>query len=389
MLRRISISIFSLVAVVVAVALAIGPGITWDLLRHGPTTVWDHLEYPTRSLDPSPSSTRWPEAPETELSLLPHGSSTVEALETSETLAFLVVQDGQIVGEWYRDDHGPEIPSMLFSASKSIVSLLIGAAIDDGLIGSVSDPVTAYVPELSEGGFDQVSLEDLLRMDSSMDYVEDDNPFGIHVPFNYTRNLEEAILALDVRDEPDEVFRYKSGDNALLGLILDRALGEESLTGYLHQRLWNPLGARYGGSWNVDDEDGLERTWCCLAMTARDLARFGQLVLQDGIWMGDRLLPEGWLDASLAPGFDAARWPEEFSGSALRNYGYQWWLLEDGSALALGKAGQYLYVDRRDDTVIVRLGESEGDVSWVSLMQQLAGTLRSLETGSVVRTGSP
>ena len=106
---------------------------------------------------------------------------------------------------------------MLFSASKSITSLLIGAATDDGLIGSVLDPVTTYLPELADGGFDRVTIEDLLRMDSNLDYIEDDNPFGIHVEFNYTADLEGDILNLELRDEPDEAFRYKSGDNAVLG----------------------------------------------------------------------------------------------------------------------------------------------------------------------------
>lgn len=374
-LKWIFVTLGSLLAVAVMLALAIGPGITWQLLNHGTTTVWDHLEYPTRSLDPSPEATSWPTAPDTGLATLPHGPGILEALETGGSLAFLVVHDGRIVGEWYGDDHGPVTPSMLFSASKSILSLMIGAAIDDGVIGSVADPVTEYVPELADGGFDRVTLEDLLQMDSSMDYVEDDNPFGIHIPFNYTLDLKGAILDLEVRDEPDREFRYKSGDNALLGLVLERALGGESLTTYLESRLWDPLGAARAGAWIVDDEGGFERTWCCLAMTARDLARFGQLVAQDGEWDGEELISPGWLEASLTGAFSGDRWPDDYSGSPLVNYGYQWWLLDDGASLALGKAGQYLYVDREDDVVIVRLGEDQGDEPWIGLIQGLADSL--------------
>lgn len=374
-LRWISVAFLSLLAILVVIALVIGPGITWEVLSHGPTTVWDHLEYPTRTLDPSPDETPWETAAETAIAHLPYGPGVLEALETGETLAFLVVHDGRVVGEWYRDDHGPETPSMLFSASKSILSLMVGAAIDDGLIGSVTDAVTDYVPELADGGFDRVTLEELLHMDSSMDYVEDDNPFGIHIPFNYTRDLRGAVLDLEVRDQPDPGFRYKSGDNALLGVVLERTLGGESLTGYLERRLWDPLGATSSGSWNVDVEDGFERTWCCLAMTARDLARFGQLVAQDGEWEGQELISAGWLQASLTGGFSEDRWPEDYSGSPLVDYGYQWWLLDDGSALALGKAGQYLYVDRDDDIVIVRLGEDQGGVLWIDLIQGVADSL--------------
>lgn len=361
--------------VVLAIGLIMGPDVSWQLLTHGPTTVWDHLEYPTRDLEPSPTPSPWAEAGETSVASLPGGESILTALETGESLAFVVVKDGVIVGEWYRSDHGPEVRSMLFSASKSIVSLLIGAAIDDGLIQSVADPVTEYVPEMAGGGFDRVTLEDLLRMDSSMDYVEDDNPLGIHIPFNFTRDLRSRILDLSVREEPDSAFRYKSGDNALLGLVLERALGGETLTEYLQNRLWGPLGAESPGSWNIDDEGGFERTWCCLAMTARDLARFGQLAVQSGVWDDRRLLSEAWLEASFTPGFTADRWPEDLSGSVLANYGYQWWLLDDGSPLALGKAGQYLYVDRDDRVVIVRLGESQGETSWATLIEELADAL--------------
>lgn len=351
---------------------AIGPAVSWQLLTHGPTTVWDHLEYPTRTIEPSPDPFEWPEGPETDLASLPITDGLGDAISHGDTLAFLVIKDGIIVAEWYRSDHGPDTLSMLFSASKSIVSLLIGAAIDDGYITSVDTPVTEYVPELAAGGFDSVTIEDLLRMDSSMDYIEDDNPLGVHVRFNYTTDLRSEILDLSVRSQPDSEFKYKSGDNALLGLILERALDGQSVTSYFEKRLWHPLGATSPASWNVDMEGGFERTWCCLAMTARDLARFGQLVLDDGVWQGVRLLSDGWLAGSFEPGFTADRWPDYFSDSAVANYGYQWWLLSDGSPLALGKAGQYLYIDPVNDVVMVRLGEGQGELSWAGLMQEIA-----------------
>jgi CubicO group peptidase (beta-lactamase class C family) len=261
---------------------------------------------------------------------------------------------------------------MLFSASKSIFSMLIGAAIDDGLIASVDNPVTSYVPELTDAGFDRVTIRHLLQMDSSMDYVEDDNPLGIHIPFNYTMDLRAAILSLEVRDTPDSEFRYKSGDNALLGLILDRALTGRSITEYFEERLWDRLGAEYGGAWVVDSEGGLERTWCCVAMTARDLARFGRLMLDGGEWEGTRLLSPQWVQRSFEPAFSPDRWPVDYEGSPLVNYGYQWWILDDGSALALGKAGQYLLVNPAHDVVVVRLGEQQGEASWVEIMQRIA-----------------
>jgi CubicO group peptidase (beta-lactamase class C family) len=373
---RLLVGLVGLAAVALAGwSISIGPAAVWRVLTHGTTTVWDHLEYPGRELRPSPYPDPWlvSAEPLQPPDVLVEGVAVplVSLLTDRDTLAFLVIDGGELVYEWYAPDHGADEPSMVFSVTKSIFSLLLGAAINDGLIGSVDDAVSVYVPELAESGFDAVTLEDLLRMDSNMDYVEDDNPFGIHVEFNYTPRLTAGILALQLRDEPDPEFRYKSGDNALLGLILDRALGDETITGYLQERLWNPLGAENSGMWSTDHDRGLERTWCCLATTARDLARFGHLILREGDWRGQQLLPASWLEASFEPGFSADRWPSDYDSSPLVNYGYEWWLTED-ARVAIGKGGQYLYVDPVRDMVIVRLGETQGDLGWVDVLRQVA-----------------
>lgn len=347
----------------------------WRVMTHGTTTVWDHLEYPGRELTPSPRPEPWPVAaePVQPPDVLVEGETLkfTSLLADRDTLAFVIVDNGVLVYEWYAPDHGPETPSMVFSVTKSIFSLLLGAAIDDGLIASVGDPVTLYLPELAGRGFDAVTLQDLLRMDSNLDYVEDDNPFGIHVEFNYTADLPSDILALETRDQPDGEFRYKSGDNAMLGLVLGRALGDMTITDYLQERLWNRLGAENGGVWSTDHEGGLERTWCCLALTARDLARFGQLAVAEGEWQGRELLPTPWLDASFEPGFGAERWPGDYEGSPLLNYGYHWWLTSE-AVVGLGKGGQYLYIDPDRQMVIVRLGETHGDLAWIDILRQIA-----------------
>jgi CubicO group peptidase (beta-lactamase class C family) len=370
------VGVVGLAAVALAAwSISIGPLAVWRVLTHGTTTVWDHLEYPGRELRPSPDHEPWPVSAEPlqRPDVLVEGATLplVSLLTDRDTLAFVVIDGGELAYEWYAPDHGADEPSMVFSVTKSIFSLLLGAAINEGLIGSVDDAVSVYVHELADTGFDAVTLEDLLRMDSNLDYVEDDNPFGIHVEFNYTPNLTAGILALELRDEPDPEFRYKSGDNALLGLILDRALGDETITGYLQERLWNPLGAENSGMWSTDHEGGLERTWCCLATTARDLARFGHLILREGDWRGEQLLPAGWLEASFEPGFSADRWPSDYDDSPVVNYGYEWWLTED-ARVAIGKGGQYLYVDPVRDIVIIRLGETQGDLGWVDILRQVA-----------------
>ena len=125
------------------------------------------------------------------------------------------------------------------------------------------------------------------------------------------------------------------------------------------------------GKWSTDSENGLERTWCCLALTARDVARLGQLIVDGGMVDGTQLISEAWLRDSFAPAYPDEMWPAEYRGTALTNYGYQWWLTRDG-VVALGKDGQYLYVDPTRDVVIVRTGVSQGGIGWLDILVELA-----------------
>ena len=223
------------------------------VITRGDTTVYDYNRFPGRSLSAAPTPFHF------EVALQDNGIPKIvpnddneeikidEVLPSTKTLAFLVIKDDAIVYEYYGNGHNESAISQIFSTSKSILSILIGAAIDDGLITSVNEPVTVYIPELVQGGFEKVTIENLLNMQSNMNNFENDNQFGKHVTFNFIDHLEEAILGLSVLRESDQQFRYKSGDNALLGLILDRALGRKTITQYTQERLWDPLGMEYDG----------------------------------------------------------------------------------------------------------------------------------------------
>lgn len=177
---------------------------------------------------------------------------------------------------------------------------------------------------------------------------------------------------------PGEHFRYKSGDNALLGLALDRALGEETITQYAQRRLWSALGMENNGVWTIDHEgDGLEKTWCCLAASARDFAKLGRLYLGDGLWDGQRILSSDWIRESTSGQVPEAVWPSDAAAIGWWNYGYQWWLAsrEAGDYFAQGKDGQFLYLYPSKDLIVLRLGWSNGDLrpsQWISLFQRIA-----------------
>jgi CubicO group peptidase (beta-lactamase class C family) len=353
-------------------------------IRHGVTRIDDFKHYPARHLMASEPPYRFAERvngwrmPEGVEIGADERKGLDDILSASQTVAFLIIKDDMILLERYDGGYTADSPSQYFSVSKSVTSVLIGAAIDDGIIGSIDQRVVDFVPEFVGCGFDHLTIRHLITMTSGIDYVENDNPFGLHVPFNYTSDIERMMLDFRMRGEPGTEYRYKSGDTALLSLILSRALAPMSITAYAQERLWSPLGMEHDGVWSLDRDDGLEKVWCCLAGTARDLAKIGRLYLAEGEWDGKQIVSAKWIEHSIRSGaVDESLWPEHFRAAGFWSYGYSWWLLskDEGDYLAQGKGGQFLYVNPTRRTIIVRLGQSTGNLrtsQWVSMFRFLA-----------------
>jgi CubicO group peptidase (beta-lactamase class C family) len=353
------------------------------IIRYGDTKIDDFLHYPARTLAASPSPFHFPESYDQEIIHVPvpAGASTDldVLLQSTDTIAFLILKNDRLILERYFQEHSPSTRSQSFSMAKSVTSILIGMAIADGYLQSVDQLIIDFVPELADKGFADVTIHHLLTMTSGSSYVENDNPFGIHVILNYTPQLEQKILNFEKKNQPGLIWRYKSGDNALLGLILDRALAPKTITEYTQERLWTPLGMEFDGLWSLDRAgDGLEKTWCCLAAAARDYMKLGRLYLHEGVWEGEQIVPTEWVKQSTQVGaIPETAWDPDFRRIGVWNYGYQWWLISEneGSFLANGKDGQYLYVNPAYDVVILRLGWSTGKMplsQWLRLFHYLS-----------------
>lgn len=292
-----------------------------------------------------------------------------ELLSQTDTTAFLFIRDDKIVAENYYDGYDRATPSMSFSMAKSFFSILMGCAIADGYFKSIDQPVTDFVPELGARGFSAVTLKHLLQMTSGMDYAEPGLPLGMHTRFYYTDHLEREILNLKLKEPPGTRFEYKSGDVLLLALALKRALGNKSISAYMQQRLWQPLGMEYDGIWSMDHEsDGIEKTSCCLTATARDFAKFGRLYLNKGMWQGRKIVPAGWVSASTQ---------SDLSIGSTWNYQRLWWRVAQNRPgfMAIGHLGQFLYIDPALNVVIVRLGSSMGGLNreeWAQVFMSLS-----------------
>lgn len=186
---------------------------------------------------------------------------------------------------------------MSFSVAKSFVSTLVGIAIDEGLIGSVEDPVTDYLPELAvrDPRFERITLRDLLTMSSGIRFWETDLPW----PWTddtctlYGVDLRDVALnGTRIERPPGQEWHYNNYHPLLLGMVLERATGM-SVSDYMATRLWQPMGAEADATWNLDsDRSGFEKMESGLNAMPVDFARFGLLSLHDGEWTGTRIVSE-------------------------------------------------------------------------------------------------
>jgi CubicO group peptidase (beta-lactamase class C family) len=305
-----------------------------------------------------------------------------EFLRETDTLSFLVVDDDELVYERYLDGAVPDARQTSFSVAKSFVSTLVGIAIDEGLIGSVEDPVTDYVPELAKRDprFARITLRHLLTMTSGLRCEEQSLPlpWGDDVDTYYGTDLRDLALSeTEIVNPPGGGWLYNNYNPLLLGLVLERATGM-SVSQYMATRLWQPLGAEADATWSLDSQDsGFEKMESGLNATPADYARFGLLFLHDGEWNGTRIVSKDWVrEATTTDTSDASPGDYYFAD----NYQCFWWIdtMRPGRFYGLGNFGQYIYVAPDAGTVIVRNGADWGvdNDTWVGLFRDIADRLR-------------
>lgn len=288
-----------------------------------------------------------------------------EYLKKNKTVAFLVIKNDTLLCEKYYRGYNEASVVASFSMAKSVTSILIGCAIDDGLIRSVEEPVIKYVPELKGRGMDEMSIKNLLQMTSGMKYNESyTNPFGDAATYYYGTNLRKQLYKRELEKKPGTEFSYSSGDTQMLGLVLERALKGKKITEYLQERLWKPLGMEYDATWSLDrKKEGLEKTFCCINARARDFAKLGRLYLNKGKWNDKQIVSKEWVEVSTTA--------DTMDGGA-PYYKYQWWLEKGGNYTATGILGQFVYVCPSKNIIIVRLGEADGTANWESIFYSLS-----------------
>lgn len=283
-----------------------------------------------------------------------------------DPIAALVIQDQEILYEEYWDGYSDSSFSNSFSAGKAIVSLMVGIALDEGKIKSLDQPVGDYIPSYNEGLEKQLTIRHLLSMSSGLDWQETyTTPFSPTAQAYYGSDINKLMNEMQIIEKPGVEFKYLSGNTQLLAMVLEAATGQR-ISDYASEKLWKRIGARKDALWNLDREDGMEKAYCCFNTNVRDFARFGQLILNKGMWNGQRIISEEYLAEATSP---KEYLIDSETGKPVDFYGYQWWIVNyKGQQIPYmrGILGQYIFVIPEKNAVVVRLGhkrssEYQGD----------------------------
>ncbi len=294
----------------------------------------------------------WPLAAHFKQQVLP--DTLQNLLERIQSIAVTVIKNDSLLFEKYWDGYNDSSYSGSFSMAKSITSILVGAALKEGKIKSLEEPVGHYLPEFASGEKAKVRIIDLLTMSSGSNWDESyANPFSVTAELYYGNDVYKTATGVKIMRPPGTYHTYKSGDTQLLGLLLEKAIGR-SLSAYASEKIWQPTGALHPALWSTDKAGGHEKAYGCFNSNARDFARIGQLMLDSGRWKGTEIITPAYYSQSIQP----CMIPDE-TGKACNYYGLQWWLVpyEPGVFYARGILGQYIIVMPAQHMVITRLGK--------------------------------
>jgi CubicO group peptidase (beta-lactamase class C family) len=333
------------------------PDLTVNTLRN-----IDRL-FPSRSIAPSahPRPLAWSDKQVRQVEFMAGGKhyDIFDYLALNRVSGLLILKDGRIANETYQYGNSDKTRWTSMSIAKSITSTLIGAAIKDGFIGGIDDPVTKYVPRLRGSAYDGVSVRDVLMMSSGVEWNEtytDPNSDRRHLLEAQIAQKRggamEVMSALPRAFEPGTHYNYSTGETQVVGEILFGAI-KRPLAQYLSEKIWSAYGMEAQARWWLDSPDGVEIAGSGLCATLRDFGRFGQFILDNGVIQGQSILPDGWMaDASS---------PKTLKGGAPLDYGYLWWISNsapsraDKAFFATGIFGQNIYINPQERVVIVTL----------------------------------
>lgn len=282
----------------------------------------------------------------------PLSDDAIAELNKYNTAAYLVIKDGQIITEHYLNGYNERSKTNSFSMAKTVTAMLLGIAINEGHIESLDQSIIDFIPEFSGDPLGRkATIGQFAKMNSGYDWDENYySPFSPTVELLHGDNVTDFLLNRHFSAEPGTRWQYASASTQIMGIFLLRALKEagaaNSLSDYLSRKLWQPLKMNDDAIWHTDGQ-GTELVYCCLSTNARNFAKLGLLMLNNGNWNGQQLIPKDYVDQMTKP-----------VGS--NSYGLSTWLSYDKEPHFFwfsGHLGQYVINIPEHNMVVVRLGE--------------------------------
>lgn len=313
--------------------------------------------FPTRKI-PTSNPVKWEKSKNYNTETL--SEKVLAAHQTIGSKAFLVIKNDSLVHESYYDGADENYLGNSFSIAKTFLSIITGVAIKEGKI-DVSLPVNQYLPEYVQEKDSALTVKELLNMTSGMNFDENyGNPFGFMAKAYYGDDIKNLLLGYHLELSPGSQWKYLGGNNLLLSLLLEKALGE-TVSDYAAAKIWQPLQMETDAFWILDHKNGNEKTFSGLYATAKDFARLGALYLHKGNWNGLQIVDSSFVKASIQP----VNVKDE-TGTLIDYYGYAWWLVNYQNQdifYMQGILGQYVICIPENNTIIVRLGKDRMEKS--------------------------
>ncbi|CAD7804671.1 6-aminohexanoate-dimer hydrolase [Chryseobacterium aquaeductus] len=321
-------------------------GISKTYLRGKSSANIDDGKFFRSNLIATTSPKSWEEDPELNKKELPKNIS--DDLLHSNTASFLVIKNRNLLHEQYFKGYTSLSKTNSFSMAKAITVMLFGKALEEGKFKNIDEKLSDFYDEFKTKPFGKdLTLKNLAQMESGLDWDENyKNPFLPNAKAYYGRSLMKATFSRKFKEKPGERFEYQSGSTQLLGFALKKALNQ-SLSSYLSEKFWIPLGMEQNADWSID-ESGMEKTYCCIHSNSRDFAKLGQLFLDDGKVGDEQILNLDFVEKM--------RTPTEKSDNI---YGMGFWINNDNPIkhyYFLGLQGQYIIMIPEHKMVIVRTG---------------------------------
>ena len=271
------------------------------------------------------------------------------------TAAYIVIHNDTIIGEKYYEDYSVNSSTNSFSMAKTLVSLMMAKAFEQGYINSLEDKVIDYIPELKGEFANDVKIIDLAAMASGIDWDEGtSNPFSPVAKQYFYEDLDKLMLDQKFIDEPSKTFKYSSGNTQILSMVIENATGMETKD-YFEKEFWFKINPDNDAYWQIDSkESGNVKSFCCLHSNARDFSRLGKLYIYNGSWNGSQIIDSTFIQKSTKPYLDD-----------FREYGIGVWLSDYKDlkiSLMSGHQGQYVIMIPEKKLIITRLGERDVDL---------------------------